>query len=234
MHPGAAAHPLDNAVWSSLTGPHASFAEGDAAARRYRPELSSFAAIASEHDAEAWAQLRTLLAPGETVILFGSQRLAPAPPAGWEVAVEGLAIQMVATDALLDRPDSEVTVLGASDTDDMVDLAERTKPGPFTRGTRLLGTYLGVRREGKLLAMAGERLHPDGWTEISAICTDPVARGQGLASRLTRAVAHGIRLRGETPLLHVVATNEDAIRLYRAMGFEHRRDFVYTGLRPVA
>jgi len=141
---------------------------------------------------------------------------------------------MVATSALLDQPDPDVTVLGASDTDDMVDLAERTKPGPFTSGTRLLGTYLGVRREGKLIAMAGERLHPEGWTEISAICTDPVARGQGLASRLTRAVAHGIRQRGETPLLHVVATNEAAIRLYRSMGFEHRSDFIYTGLRPVA
>jgi predicted GNAT family acetyltransferase len=127
-----------------------------------------------------------------------------------------------------------VTVLGASDTDDMVDLAARTQPGPFTSGTRLLGTYLGFRREGQLIAMAGERLHPEGWTEISAICTDPAARGQGLATRLTRAVAHGIRQRGETPLLHVASTNENAIRLYRAMGFEPRREIVYTGLRPRA
>jgi predicted GNAT family acetyltransferase len=81
--------------------------------------------------------------------------------------------------------------------------------------------------------MAGERLHPEGWTEISAICTDPVARGQGLASRLTRAVAHGIRQRGETPLLHVAATNDNAVRLYRAIGFETRRDITYTALRVV-
>jgi ribosomal protein S18 acetylase RimI-like enzyme len=231
MHPGASAHPLDNPAWSSLTGPHAALAEGHGTARRYRSGMSPFAAIASEHDIEAWAELRTLVTPGETVILFGSQLLAPAPPAGWDVEVEGLAIQMVATDALLDEPDPEVTVLGAPDTDDMVELAERTQPGPFTRGTRLLGTYLGFRREGQLIAMAGERLHPEGWTEISAICTDPAARGQGLASRLTRAVAHGIRERGETPLLHVAATNENAIRLYRTIGFSPRRDFTYTFLR---
>jgi ribosomal protein S18 acetylase RimI-like enzyme len=232
MQPGSPAHPLDNPAWSSLTGPHAALAEGDGGARRYRSDVSPFAAIASEHDGEAWSQLRTLVTPGETIILFGSRPLAPAPPAGWDVAVEGPGVQMVATAALLDRPDAEAIVLGPSDTDDMVDLAERTKPGPFTSGTRLLGTYLGLRRAGKLVAMAGERLHPEGWTEISAICTDPAARGQGLASRLTRAVAHGIRQRGETPMLHAAATNENAIRLYQAMGFELRKEIVYTALRP--
>jgi ribosomal protein S18 acetylase RimI-like enzyme len=226
-----AAHPLDNPAWSSLTGPHESFAEGSLTARRYRASVSPFAAIASEHDGEGWSELRALVAPGETVILFGSRPLASAPPAGWEVHVEGPGVQMVATDALLDRPDPDVTVLGPPDTDDMVDLAARTQPGPFTSGTRLLGTYLGFRRNGRLIAMAGERLHPDGWTEISAICTDPAARGQGIASRLIRAVAHGVRQRGETPFLHVAASNENAIRLYQTMGFESRRKITYSALR---
>jgi predicted GNAT family acetyltransferase len=79
--------------------------------------------------------------------------------------------------------------------------------------------------------MAGERLHPEGWTEISAICTDPAARGQGLASRLIAAVAHGIRERSETPFLHVAASNENAIRLYEATGFVRRRELVFSGLR---
>ena len=87
MHPGAAAHRLDNPAWSSLTGPHAALAEGRGTARRYRSGVSPFAAIASEHDGEAWAELRTLVTPGETVILFGSQLLAPAPPAGWDLVL---------------------------------------------------------------------------------------------------------------------------------------------------
>ena len=70
--------------------------------------------------------------------------------------------------------------------------------------------------------MAGRRLHPPGWTEISAVCTDPAHRGQGLAARLTRAVAHGIRADGDTPLIHAAATNTAAIRLYERLGFALR------------
>jgi ribosomal protein S18 acetylase RimI-like enzyme len=227
-------HPLDNPVWSSLTGPHASFATGSGTARRYRPGVSPFAAIASADDSDAWDELSALVEPGERVVHFGARPLAPTPPSGWDVVIELTGIQMVATDALKDRPDPEAIVLGPSDTDDMLDLAARTQPGPFTRDTRLLGSYLGFRDEGKLVAMAGERLHPEGWTEISAICTDPAARGRGLASRLTRAVAHGIRERGERPLLHAAASNTNAIRLYRALGFEPRRDLVFSGMKNSA
>src|SRR5439155_1201075 len=70
-----------------------------------------------------------------------------------------------------------------------------------------------------LVAMAGERMHPPGWTEVSAVCTDPAFRGQGLAGRLIQAVAYGIRERGETPFLHAAAGNTGAIRLYESLGF---------------
>ncbi len=93
-----------------------------------------------------------------------------------------------------------------------------------------LGTYLGLRRDGKLIAMAGERLHPPGFTEISAVCTDAAFRGQGLATRLVRAVAAGIRRRGETPFMHAAATNTNAIRLYESIGFHIRRRTVFAML----
>jgi predicted GNAT family acetyltransferase len=105
----------------------------------------------------------------------------------------------------------------------MLELVARTEPGPFLPRTIELGSYLGIRRRGALVAMAGERLHPPGWTEISAVCTDVAFRGQGLAGRLVRAVAAGIRARDETPFLHSVATNTTAIRLYEALGFRLRR-----------
>lgn len=79
--------------------------------------------------------------------------------------------------------------------------------------------------------MAGERLHPPGWTEISAVCTDPSVRGQGLATRLVLAVAHGIRERGETPFLHTAAGNHNAIRLYDSLGFRLRRRTVFLTAR---
>ena len=110
----------------------------------------------------------------------------------------------------------------------MLDLAARTRPGPFLPRTIEFGGYLGIRQEGVLAAMAGERFHPPGWTEVSAVCTDPKFRGQGLGTRLTLAVAASILDRGDTPFLHASADNVSAIRLYQALGFRFRRraDFV--------
>lgn len=120
-------------------------------------------------------------------------------------------------------PDREVITLGPADVPDMLDLVARTEPGPFLERTVELGGYLGIRQGGTLIAMAGERMRPPGWTEISAICTDPRFRGQGLASRLTLAVAAAIRTRGDTPFLHAAASNVTAIRLYESLGFRFRR-----------
>ena len=95
-----------------------------------------------------------------------------------------------------------------------------------------MGAYLGIRDgDGALVAMAGERLHPPGWTEISAVCTDPSARGRGLATRLVRALAHGSRQRGETPFLHCAATNRGAIGLYESLGFRLRRSVDFAAAR---
>ena len=90
-----------------------------------------------------------------------------------------------------------------------------------------MGSYLGVRRAGRLVAMAGERLHPPGWTEISAVCTDPDFRGQGLGTRLVQAVGHGIRHRGDRPMMHASQSNTNAIRLYEALGFEIRTEVTF-------
>jgi predicted GNAT family acetyltransferase len=114
-------------------------------------------------------------------------------------------------------------LLGRDDVPETVDLVNRNEPGPFLPRTIELGSYLGFRRDGRLVAMAGERLRPPGFTEISAVCTDDDWRGHGFASRLIRAVAHGIVARGEVPMLHAAATNETAVRLYERLGFTVRR-----------
>ena len=215
-------HPLDNVVWSSLIGPHAHFAQGTAKAMRYPADVSPFAAIPPDPDASVWTALEDTVTPGEILAVFGAETVVADLPSTWEIAQRGEAVQLVATEALVTAPDPEAVVLGAGDVDEMVDLVARTQPGPFRPETYRMGTYLGIRRDGALVSMAGERFHPAGWTEISAVCTDPEFRGQGLAGRLVRAVAHGIRGRGETPLMHAASTNENAIRLYQAMGFAVR------------
>jgi predicted GNAT family acetyltransferase len=112
--------------------------------------------------------------------------------------------------------------LGADDVPQILDLVARTEPGPFRPRTIELGSYLGIRHDGRLVALAGERLHPAGWTEISAVCTDPAYRGRGLASRLVSAVGAGIAERGDRALLHALATNP-AVDLYLSLGFRLRR-----------
>ncbi|OXM46393.1 GNAT family N-acetyltransferase [Amycolatopsis alba] len=215
--------PLDDPVWASLTGQHTRFAERSGQVLRYQVDVAPFLALPPEPDDGVWADVAALAGPGATVTVHNS---LPVPPE-WEVVdrIGGVRLVDVALEA---AEDPEAIRLGPDDVPEMLDLVERTKPGPFRKRTVELGTYLGIRRDGALIAMAGERLHPPGWTEISAVCTDPAYRGQGLATRLIRAVAAGIRARGETPMMHAAASNTSAIRLYQSIGFElvPRPDFV--------
>lgn len=220
-------HPLDNPVLASLAGPHAGLALSRGRAARYPADVSPFCALPGEPDAADWADAAGLLGPGEAVLF---PALHAPPPPGWDVLGLGEGVQLVAT-ALDAAPDEEAVPLGRADVPDMLSLTRRAKPGPFLSKTIEMGAYLGIRREGRLVAMAGERLRPPGWSEISAVCTDQAWRGQGLASRLTRAVAAGIVARGETPFLHALASNATALRLYEELGFSYRRDVRFPLLR---
>jgi predicted GNAT family acetyltransferase len=143
---------------------------------------------------------------------------------------------MVAGDAVGGGPRTGTAVveLGGADVPEMIRLAELTRPGPFCPRTTALGTHLGVREDGVLVAMAGERLRPPGWTEISAVCTAPAARGRGHASTLVHALAQRIVHRGERPFLHVAADNANAIALHRSLGFAVRRRVRFHGYRVPA
>ncbi|MGW0211695.1 GNAT family N-acetyltransferase [Streptomyces sp. NPDC003233] len=211
-------HVLDNAVWAALSGPHAHLAERLGRAARYRDGLYVFAALADPADPAAWDDLRALVGPGTAVRIKPVDRV----PDGWRVEVSGEGVQLVDT-ALRAEPAPDAVRLGPAHVPEILGLVARTRPGPFLRRTVEMGTYLGIRHEGRLIAMAGERLRLPGWTEISAVCTDPDHRGRGLATRLVRAVAWGIRERGDSPFLHAAADNTPAIRLYESIGFTLRR-----------
>jgi ribosomal protein S18 acetylase RimI-like enzyme len=221
------ANVLDNAAWAALTGPHAHLAQTHGQVARYPVDMSPFVGFSDDATGQAWDDLAALAGPGVVVALSG---IKLEPPPDWEVVGEGSGVQLVDR-SLQTAPDPEAQVLGVGDVPDMLALVTRAQPGPFGPRTIELGTYLGIRRGGELVAMAGERLHPPGWVEISAVCTDEAYRGQGLATRLVRAVAAGIRGRGETPFLHAAATNTPAIRLYLALGFELRRKTTFLAVR---
>ncbi len=223
---------LDNPVWHSLTGPQQRFAELslDGLARRFVPEVSPFSAVDQVNE-ESWAALAELVGPQKTAVLV-RPRVPPAPE-GWTELFRQPCHQMIARD-LPAIPVLELLQLGTADTDEIMSLVELTEPGPFRPRTIELGAYVGVRQAGRLMAMAGQRLHLPGWREISAVCTHPDARRQGLGAALTLWVAGHIREQGEEALLHVLATNENAVRLYEALGFEIRCTLEVVGNRWLA
>ena len=222
-------HPLDRPAWAALTGPHASFAERRGNVLRYPADVSPFLGMPSSAPTpQDWADAAALVGPGGLIPLAG---LSAPQPGGWEQTFRAAGVQLV-DDGVDGAPDDEAVRLTSADVPEMLALVERTRPGPFLPRTIELGTYLGLRNgDGALVAMAGERLHPPGWTEISAVCTDPAARGRGLATRLVRALVHGIRARGETAFLHSAADNTTAIGLYESLGFRFRRDVTFAAAR---
>lgn len=215
---------LDDPVGTSLRGHHAHLARVLGGAVTYEPGVATFSSVTGP---EPWADLAKLLGPGAFADLFSH----PAtPPEDWAPVFVLEGRQLVWSGGRAGSDDG-VVELGAADVPEMLDLAERTRPGPFWRRTRELGTYLGVRDGGTLVAMAGERLRPPGWAEISAVCTEPAARGRGLAARLVGALVARILARDERPFLHVAEENTGALALYERLGFETRKPVTFRGFR---
>jgi len=211
---------LDNPVWSALSTTHASFAEGDTLAKRYPVDVAPFAAT-RDQSPESYRSLARLLGPEETAAI--PLATMPILPAGWSVVRRIDSAQMVWTSKTSPPVEHSFEELNISKVDEMLALVELTKPGPFGKRTPELGSYLGIHEDGKLVAMAGERLKPYGYTEISAVCTHPDYRGRGYASSLVSILVRRIAKRNEIPFLHVRRENVDAIRVYEKLGFETRR-----------
>ncbi|HEU5066716.1 MAG TPA: GNAT family N-acetyltransferase [Sphingomicrobium sp.] len=212
-------HPLDRPIWTALSTRQAEFAVGGPLALRYKSDVEPFAAVESdtEENLEALAQL---LKPGETHILLQAQP-SPLPP-GIRLTDEAAGVQMVAATTTTAPKPPEAIRLSDADSAEMLELAELTRPGPFRPRTHCLGNFWGIRREGQLVSMAGERMKIPGLTEVSGVATHPDWRGHGFARSLSAFVASEITRRGEIPFLHAFADNAAAIRLYETLGFTIR------------
>lgn len=211
---------LDSPTWSALTTVHAPFAEGDELAKRYPVDVAPFAAI-RDQSSESYESLARMLGPGGTAALVFDT--TPELPVGWTIVRVIHLAQMVWNGNEPPPVKHKIQDLNLSDVDEMIALAELTKPGPFGKRTPELGSYFGIRDAGRLVAMAGERRRLTGFTEISAVCTHPASRGRGYASSLLSTLIHKITERDETPFLHVITENVQAVRVYEKLGFKTRR-----------
>ncbi|KYH00037.1 GNAT family N-acetyltransferase [Bradyrhizobium sp. DOA1] len=211
---------LDRPIWSALTTSHKHLAEGGPRALRYPVDMTPFADMI-DMSAASFAALGDLMSGSQVAVLF-----TPEPvdvPAAFKVVLAETGEQMIGSPADSPLRDAEIVTLGAADVPAMMALTELTKPGPFAARTHQLGTFLGIRIGGELVAMTGERMKPGKFTEMTAVCVHPDYRGRGYAQALLAAVARQIEARGEFPFLHVFSHNTSAIALYQRQGMTIRR-----------
>lgn len=228
----SAHHPLDRPIWSALTTRQAHLRQGDRLACRYFPDVAPFAAISPDpaQATAAWQVLHDILQSDEQVAMLSLDALSPIETL--QVERIGQLHQMIAPHPANETAaDPDIVRLTEHDAPAMFDLAQKAKPGPFGKRTHQMGNYIGIRDDGRLIAMAGERMQLDGFVEISAVCVDADYRGKGLAGRLVNALRKQIALRGDTPFLHVLSDNRAAIALYERLGFEQRQTFFLSRIK---
>ncbi|MFM0454657.1 GNAT family N-acetyltransferase [Paraburkholderia nemoris] len=218
---------LANPVWIALTEAPPAFVERREGAARYRPEFAPFGAT-QNYTAQSVSQVAAMLQPGQRLSFFTADK--PNLPAGFDVVREAVANQMVAANRLTVSSDERIVRLGADDAADMLRLAGLTEPGPFNARTNELGHFFGIREDGQLVAMAGERMTAGKYIEISAVCTHPEWRGRGLGRLLMEHLSAAIREREKVPFLHVFTNNVSAVRLYRELGFRVARTLQLTAI----
>ena len=209
---------LDNPIWFALSTEHRLLARSHGLARRYPPDVSPLAAFLHPTQ-DAFADLQRLVSPGEQVALFTGSPLDV--PGGWQIDRSRWIDQMIC-ESSLDSPPLAPLRLGTTDVPEMLELTAATEPGPFLPQTIQMGNYFGIRAsDGRLVAMAGERLQSAAFVEISAVCTHPEFRGRGYARALVTFLAAQILAAGKTPFLHVKSENGAKV-VYQEIGFRLR------------
>ncbi|MFC7291680.1 GNAT family N-acetyltransferase [Hirschia litorea] len=208
---------LARPAWHSLNDSHVELSMGNETARIYRPEINAFLAAVDDNET-SWQAAETLAPIDQEV--FVVQAGEPPQLPNMTMTKSAPCVQMI---GILDAPDHDcsydILTLSEADAPEMLALAELTQPGPFRPSTYLMGQFIGVRIDGRLAAMAGERFRFSGLCELSAICTHPDFQGMGLGKSLSALKSKQIKARGEIPFLHSWKSNTRAIGLYEKLGF---------------
>ena len=209
---------LDNPVWFSLTDVHFNHVNDYGHVKFYQPDYAPFGAFINNEDTSRAIEKHAKLI--SDFFIVGDK---PKMPLHFKEPKQYIGLQMIVYNKL-NYPITETIVeLEESHYDDLIDLTKLVYPEYFKSKTNTLGTYFGVYREGKLVAVAGERMQTSNFIEISAVITHPDYTGNGYAKQLITYTANHIFNKNKTPFLHVDETNLGPIALYKKLGFVVRR-----------
>lgn len=214
-------HVLDNLIWHSLIGEHAHIAGGEGGVRFYPEDMSNFVGLENARPAlldDLYSQWQRA-APA--ILITADELIIPEK---WKLIYNAGIRQFTAANPEIKPVTADIQPLTAIHSSQMYDLADLTKPGPFLSGTYKYGNYHGFFSEDKLVAMAGYRFSPPGYTEISAVCTHPEYTGRGYASAMVQyMINHVCVTTGNIPMLHASLDNTSAISVYQKAGFVERK-----------
>lgn len=216
---------LDNPAWTALQSIHKPFSSGTLNIQRYATDKLPFMACKDAAIADLDEFIPYVSKDEKLFILGDLPELSPR----WQLLMQLDCVQMVCTKpiAVSIKKNADILKLQDQDHDELITLINKVQPGYFKRGTPLLGDYFGIRIDGQLIAVAGERMRMPGLSEVSAVCTDPAFSGRGFAQLLISHLCHKIQSEGSMPFLHAVNTNKRAIGVYELLGFQNRRDITF-------
>ncbi|MGO1071874.1 GNAT family N-acetyltransferase [Lysobacter sp. CA199] len=220
-------HVLDNPIWQSLRSRHRDLAMEHDDAARYPAPIAPFLGV-REHGAAMDTALRTLVPDGDTALLLGR---APSVGPQWELRHMTDLAQMICPEPVAAVDTADIVELGPDRREEVLALTALVYPHYFRARTMDLGRYFGICQDGRLAAMAGERMGTHDYTELSAICTHPDFLGRGYARRLLIFLSNDNHARGRVPFLHVSHENPRAVELYERNGYRLRRDIAFWSLR---
>ncbi len=217
---------LDRPIWAALSTRQADLAHSLGSARAYPSDIGPLAAAAGSGRDDLLDFMALIWQRGAPVMTIEAE--APVATRFFVPEQHVPGVQMIADNPQAPSHAYQIDELDPADADQILALAEQTRPGPFEPRTHTLGTFIGIRQNGTLIAMAGQRMRLPGHIEISAVCVTPAYRGKGLGTELVRQMADRIIAQGERPFLHAYASNTNAIALYERLGFRVRAEMQAT------